>query len=63
MDERPVHDGQSGDSGHAQQLALSETASALAESSTLEDAAPRMLKAVCEAMGWHQLRVLPPTPS
>ena len=53
MDERPVHDGQSGDSGHAQQRALFETASALAESSTLEDAAPRMLKAVCEALGWQ----------
>ena len=53
MDERPVHDGQSGNSGHAQQRALFETASALAESSTLEDAAPRMLKAVCEALGWQ----------
>src|SRR6187200_1264276 len=53
MDERPVHDGQSGNSGHAQQRALFETTSALAESSTLEDAAPRMLKAVCEALGWQ----------
>ena len=53
MDERPVHDGQSGNSGHALQRALRETTSALAESSTLEDAAPRMLKAVCEALGWQ----------
>ena len=53
MDERPVHNGQSGNSGHAQQRALFETTSALAESSTLEDAAPRMLKAVCEALGWQ----------
>src|SRR6188508_1874399 len=53
MDERPVHDGQSGNSGHAQQRALFETTSALAESATLEDAAPRMLKAVCEALGWQ----------
>ena len=50
MDERPVHDGQSGNSGHALQRALFETTSALAESSTLEDAAPRMLKA--DAKRW-----------
>ena len=32
---------------------LFETAQALAESATLEEAAPRMLKAVCEALGWQ----------
>ncbi len=53
MDERPVGAGQGGDSGNAQQWALFETAGALAESSTLEEAAPRMLKAVCEALGWQ----------
>ena len=36
-----------------QQQVLFETAQALAESSTLEEAAPRMLKAVCEALGWE----------
>src|SRR5262245_53972190 len=35
-----------------QQLVLYETARALTESETLEEAAPRMLKAVCEALGW-----------
>lgn len=30
-----------------------ETARALAESPTLVEAAPRMLKAVCEALGWQ----------
>jgi len=53
MDERPVRDGQGGDSRNAQQWALFETAGALAESSTLEEAAPRMLKAVCKALGWQ----------
>ena len=36
-----------------QQQVLFETAQALAESSTLEEAAPRMLKAVCQALGWE----------
>ncbi|HVQ13466.1 MAG TPA: ATP-binding protein, partial [Vicinamibacterales bacterium] len=53
MDERPVGAGQGGDSGNAQRWALFETASALSESPTLEAAAPRMLKAVCEALGWQ----------
>ncbi len=53
MDERPVRAGQGGDSGNAQRWALFETASALSESPTLEAAAPRMLKAVCEALGWQ----------
>ena len=32
---------------------VSETACALAESATLADAAPRMLKAICETLGWE----------
>jgi PAS domain S-box-containing protein len=36
-----------------QQRVLSETASALAESDTLEEAAPRMLEAVCRALDWQ----------
>ena len=32
---------------------LYETARALAESPTLEEAAPRMIEAVCEALGWQ----------
>jgi PAS domain S-box-containing protein len=42
-----------GDPGTAQQQVLFETAQALAESATLEQAAPRMLKAVCDALGWQ----------
>ena len=38
--------------GHGEQV-LFATARALAESDTLEDAAPRMLKAICEAVGWQ----------
>jgi PAS domain S-box-containing protein len=53
MEERPVRNGEGGDTGNAQQWALFETAGALAESPTLEEAAPRMLKAVCEALGWQ----------
>ena len=53
MHERPVRDGHDGGSGVLQQWALFETAGALAESPTLEEAAPRMLKAVCEALGWQ----------
>ena len=37
----------------AQQQVLLATARALAESETLEDAAPRMLKAICDALGWQ----------
>jgi len=36
-----------------QQFILFETARALAESPTLEEAAPRMLEAVCHALGWQ----------
>src|SRR5262245_66091405 len=36
-----------------QQLVLYETARALMESPTLEQAAPRMIAAVCEALGWQ----------
>jgi len=53
MDDRPVRNGYVSDSGGPQQRILFETAGALAESATLEDAAPRMLKAVCEALGWQ----------
>jgi two-component system, sensor histidine kinase and response regulator len=38
--------------GHGEQV-LFATARALAESETLEKAAPRMLKAICEAVGWQ----------
>jgi PAS domain S-box-containing protein len=53
MDERPAPGASAGDSGSPQQVVLYETARALAESDTLEDAAPRMLKAVCDALGWE----------
>ncbi len=36
-----------------QWVLVSETACALAESATLADAAPRMLKALCETLGWE----------
>jgi two-component system sensor histidine kinase/response regulator len=52
MDERPAPKGDS-DSGKPQQRVLFETAQALAESATLEEAAPRMLKAVCEELNWQ----------
>src|SRR5262245_38460553 len=52
MDER-TRSMDAGDLQNKQQRVLSETARALAESATLEDAAPRMLKAVCEALGWQ----------
>ena len=35
------------------QRVLYETACALVESSTLADATPRMLKAICEALNWE----------
>jgi two-component system, sensor histidine kinase and response regulator len=53
MDDRPVQYGDLSDPGSPQQRILFETAGALAESATLEDAAPRMLKAVCEALHWE----------
>ncbi len=52
MDERPVQNGESG-SGQPHQRVLFETAQALAESATLEEAVPRMLKSVCEALDWQ----------
>src|SRR5947207_9940719 len=36
-----------------QRRVVYETACALAESTTLADAAPRMLEAICEALGWE----------
>jgi two-component system sensor histidine kinase/response regulator len=36
-----------------QWILVSETARALAESATLADAAPRMLEAICETLGWE----------
>ena len=36
-----------------QQLVLYETARALVESPTLEEASPRMVAAVCQAFGWQ----------
>ena len=48
MDERQQ---QAGNLGNPQQQVLSETARALAESGTLEEAAPRMLQAVCDLLG------------
>ena len=41
------------DEGSPQQQVLYATARALAESETLEEAAPRMLKAICDALGWQ----------
>jgi two-component system sensor histidine kinase/response regulator len=52
MDERPVQNGKGGP-GKPQQRVLFETAQALAESATLREAAPRMLKAVCEGLYWQ----------
>ncbi len=37
----------------SQQQILFETARALAESPTLEEASPRMIEAVCNALGWQ----------
>ncbi|MEO6350483.1 MAG: GAF domain-containing protein, partial [Candidatus Limnocylindrales bacterium] len=39
--------------GSPQQQVLYATARALAESETLEEAAPRMLRAICDALGWQ----------
>jgi two-component system, sensor histidine kinase and response regulator len=54
MDERlpPPGTDAIGSQGPYQQV-LYETARALAESPTLVEAAPRMLRAVCEALGWQ----------
>ena len=53
MDERPARNTDVGDTAASQHQVLFETAQALAESTTIEQAAPRMLKAVCEAIGWE----------
>jgi PAS domain S-box-containing protein len=53
MEERPAGRAQTADLESLQQEVLSETTRALAESSTLEEAAPRMLEAVGEALGWQ----------
>jgi PAS domain S-box-containing protein len=53
MDDRPIGNGNASDSGSPQQRILFETAQALAEAGTLEDAAPRMLEAVCDALDWQ----------
>ena len=37
----------------SQQQILYDTARALAESPTLEEASPRMIEAVCHALGWQ----------
>jgi two-component system sensor histidine kinase/response regulator len=52
MDER-ARGSDAGGPQNPQQRVLFETARALAESATLEEAAPRMLKAVCESLGWE----------
>jgi PAS domain S-box-containing protein len=52
MNERRMQSGEGGP-GTQQQHALLETARALAEAATLEQAAPRMLKAVCNGFGWQ----------
>lgn len=47
-------EGPGADRAGAQQLRLVyETARALAESATLVEAAPRMLEAICRALGWE----------
>ncbi len=53
MDERAVRSTETSDPGIRQQRVLFETSQALTESATIEHAAPRMLKAVCEALGWE----------
>jgi len=42
----------SGSAGSPEQQVLHATARALAESATIEEAAPRMIEAVCGALGW-----------
>src|SRR6187401_536713 len=49
----PVGATNTGDSGSPLEQVLFTTARALAESDTLEAAAPRMLKAICEALDWQ----------
>ena len=52
MAEQPLH-ATSDSFGSSQQQILYETARALTESPTLEEATPRMLEAVCRALGWQ----------
>ena len=49
----PVGATTTGDPGSPLEQVLFTTARALAESDTLEAAAPRMLKAICEALDWQ----------
>ena len=49
----PTSSADSQERARAQQRVLYETACALAESTTLVDAAPRMLRAICEALDWE----------
>jgi PAS domain S-box-containing protein len=53
MAEDPAHSASHENHVGPQHRVLAETASALAESDTLEEAAPRMLKAVCQALDWQ----------
>ena len=53
MDEPHPPDGAGVVSAGPHQRVLNETARALAESDTLSEAAPGLLKAVCEALGWQ----------
>ena len=53
MEARPVRSGDVGDPGSPLQQVLYATARALAEFDTLEDAAPRMLKTICDALEWQ----------
>ena len=51
MDDLPVGTAASGQT--SQQQILYDTARALAESPTLEEASPRMIEVVCHALGWQ----------
>jgi PAS domain S-box-containing protein len=53
MDERPAERAKTSDTESPQERVLHETAQALAESMTLQEAAPRMLKAACETLNWE----------
>jgi two-component system sensor histidine kinase/response regulator len=53
MEEHPVRGADTRDPGNPLQQVLYSTARSLAESETLEDAAPPMLRSICEALGWQ----------
>src|SRR5262245_10234313 len=53
MEARPVRSGDVGDPGSPLQQVLYATARALAAFDTPEAAAPRMLKAICDALDWQ----------